>query len=95
MSSFAKDKPLEQRRGYVGDDDPNHPVQVALRAIAIKHGYTGVVLVMFDTERIGARSWGADDKMGGLMDSLAQRILTDIDDGKHDPLAIMKPEGTA
>jgi hypothetical protein len=88
-------KPLEQRRGYVGDDDPNHPVQVALRAIAVKHGYTGVVLVMFGGERVGARSWGSEDTMGDLMDGLAQRFLTDIDDGKHDPIAILKPEGTA
>ena len=64
-----------------------------LSALARKHGLIGCVLVQFDHERVGVRSWAVTDEFCKEMAALAPRILTDIDDGRHDPLEQMEPEG--
>jgi hypothetical protein len=52
------------------------------------------VLVEFTRDlRVGVRSCGETDLFRKAMDALARRIPTDIDDGRHDPLEHMTPEG--
>jgi hypothetical protein len=41
----------------------------------------------------GVRSCGETDLFRKAMDTLARRILTDIDDGRYDPLERMTAEG--
>lgn len=90
------DKPIHQRHGY-REGDPSRPdaVQRDLAALATKHGLSGCVLIQFDftASRIGGRSWGRTEKIMRAMDTLGARILTDIDDGRHDPLEQLPAEG--
>lgn len=86
------DKPVAERAGYKEvrkvDD-----LQRDLNALARKHNLTGCVLIQFDRERVGVRSCGITDEFCAAMDMLGTRILTDIDDGRHDPLEHMQTEG--
>ncbi len=83
---------IHQRQGYEERVAPD-ALQRDLGALARKHGLMGCVLVQFDFERIGVRSWGVNDLACAGMTSLGNRILTDIDDGRHDPLEFLPPEG--
>lgn len=87
-------KPIHQRAGYNEARKPDE-LQRDLSALARKHGLTGCVLVQFAGERIGIRSWGVTDEFCAAMDTLGTRILTDIDDGRHDPLEHLPGEGSA
>lgn len=83
---------LHQRPGYQESAAPD-ALQRDLGALARKHGLFGCVLVQFDTDRVGVRSWGKNEIACAGMTFLADRILTDIDDGRHDPLEFLPPEG--
>jgi hypothetical protein len=85
-------KPIEQRAGYREVAEPDE-FQRDLAALAEKHGLMGCLLIQFDRERVGARSWGINEQICAAMDTLGTRILTDIDDGRHDPLEQMETEG--
>ena len=77
-------KPITDRVGYrEGSVDA---VQRDLNALAKKHGLIGCVLIEFTRDRVGVRSCGFNDEFCKVMDALGTRILTDIDDGRHDPL---------
>ena len=85
-------KPIHERRGYRERINPD-ALQRDLGALARKHGLMGCVLVQFTADRVGARSWGENDVACAGMTALATRILTDIDDGRHDPLERLPSEG--
>ncbi len=80
------DTPIGLRAGYSHLTEPD-ALQRDLGELARKHGLTGCVLVQLlaAQERIGVRSWGVNEGILLGMDWLATRILTDIDDGRHDP----------
>jgi hypothetical protein len=85
-------RPISERPGYregTGSDE----LQRDLDELRIKHGLIGCVLVEFARDRVSARSCGESDLFRKAMDTLARRILTDIDDGRHDPLEHMTAEG--
>jgi hypothetical protein len=90
-------KPLAERPTYRETPQDTNPdaLQRDLAVLAAKHGLTGCVLVQFDTERVGVRSWGTGPMWCEAMTTLAYRVLTDIDDGRHDPLEHIPAEGTA
>lgn len=88
------DKPIENRTGYREEQSPD-ALQRDLSALATKHGLLGCVLVQFTRERVGVRSCGVTDEFCDAMTTLGTRILTDIDDGRHDPLDHMDAEGRA
>ena len=80
------DKPISERAGYREEHKPDD-IQRDLAALARKHRLIGCVLIEFVGERVGIRSWGVDDEFCKAMDTLGTRVLTDIDDGRHDPQA--------
>jgi hypothetical protein len=86
------DKPITERAGY-REASRADALQRDLSSLATKHGLLGCVLVQFTRTEVGARSYGVTDKFCDAMDTLATRILTDIDDGRHDPLEHMPAEG--
>lgn len=89
------DKPIQKRAGY-REGSNRDQLQRDLSALATKHGLLGCVLVQFSPDmRVGTRSCGFNDEFCKAMDTLGTRILTDIDDGRHDPLEQMQPEGRA
>lgn len=88
------DKQISEREGYKETAAPD-AVQRDLGALARKHNLTGCVLVQFSGDRVGVRSWGVTDEFCDAMDTLATRILTDIDNGRHDPLEHIEAEGRA
>lgn len=81
------DKPITERNGYRGEDVSQCPIQHDLEKIMLKHNLHGCVLVSFDDDRVGTRSCGKVQTFSDAMDALAVRILTDIDDGRHNPLS--------
>jgi hypothetical protein len=85
-------RPLSKRPGYREGSGADE-LQRDLDELRKKHGLIGVVLVEFTRDRVGVRSCGESDLFGRTMDTLARRILTDIDDGRHDPLEHMTAEG--
>lgn len=91
------DKPIHQRAGYRQEQQDGSPdaVQRDLAALARKHGLLGCVFIQFTRDRVGCRSWGVTDEFGRAMDTLGTRVLTDIDDGRHDPLEHIQAEGKA
>lgn len=91
------DKPIHERSGFREEKQAGKPdaLQRDLAALASKHGLWGCVLVQFYGERVGVRSWGMNDIACSGMTTLGDRILTDIDDGRHDPLDHIPPEGSA
>jgi hypothetical protein len=88
-------KPISERAGCITVEKPDDELQRDLRAMASKHGLIGCVLVQFTRERVGTRSWAINDMVCKEMTRLADRIITDIDDGRHDPLAHAEIEGSA
>jgi len=86
--------PLEEREGFEAQCRPD-AFQHALRDLAKNNGQWGVVLLQFGNGRVGARAWGEGDQQRDSMVWLAHRLLEEIDDGKHNPLEIIKPEGSA
>jgi len=91
------DRPINERTGYQEEYQEGRPdaLQRDLGALAKKHGLLGCVLIQFTRDRVGGRSWAINDEMCGAMDTLNTRILTDIDDGRHDPLESIPAEGRA
>lgn len=87
------DKPIHARAGYQETSQPTDELQRDLNALARKHGLMGCVLVQFYGERVGVRSCGDNSVICSAMDTLGTRILTDIDDGRHDPLEHIASEG--
>lgn len=85
-------KEISERPGY-REDNIVDALQRDLNALAVKHGLIGCVLVEFRCERVGVRSCGKTDEFCKAMDTLGTRILTDIDDGRHDPLELLPAEG--
>ena len=79
------DKPIDQRAGYQ-EGIRVDAFQRDLSALATKHGLVGCVLISFTSERVGSRSWGKTHEFMTEMDRLGTQIMTDIDDGRHDPL---------
>lgn len=88
------DKPVTERPGYAEISKPD-ALQRDLNILARRHNLTGCVLVQFKEDRVGVRSCGITDEFCAAMDTLGTRILTDIDDGRHDPLERIEPEGRA
>lgn len=86
---------IEKRPDYRVTQRPADSLQRGLRDLAERHGLTGVVLIQFDTERVGCRSWGISDAMMREMDNIGTRVLTDIVEGRHDPLEVIPAEGMA
>jgi len=86
------DKPITAREGYK-EGNSRDALQRDLSALATKHGLMGCVLIEFTRERVGCRSVGFNDEFCRAMDTLGTRILTDIDDGRHDPLEQLEAEG--
>lgn len=89
------DKPITERQGYQQVEQVGRPdaLQRDLGAMARKHGLYGCVLIQFTNDRFGSRSWAVNDEFCRAMDTLGTRILTDIDDGRHDPLEQIPAEG--
>lgn len=89
------DKPITERKGYREDHQEGSPdaLQRDLSALAKTHGLLGCVLIQFTRDRVGGRSWAVNDEFCKAMDVLNTRILTDIDDGRHDPLEHLPAEG--
>lgn len=88
-------KPITNRPGYQ-EGHRADDLQRDLNALATKHGLTGCVLIEFTPDfRVGCRSVGKTDEFCIAMDNLGTRILTDIDDGRHDPLEHLAAEGRA
>jgi hypothetical protein len=87
-------KALEAREGYRESSKPDD-LQRELGALASRHGLFGCVLVQFGSGRVGVRSWGVNELACAAMTSLGDRILIDIDDGRHDPLEHIPAEGSA
>jgi hypothetical protein len=85
-------RPISERPGYREGSGVDE-LQRDLDELRKKHGLVGVVLVEFTRDRVGVRSSGEGDLFRKAMDTLARRILTDIDDGRHDPLEHMTAEG--
>ncbi len=86
-------KPITERPGYHKGNKTDQ-LQRDLNALATKHGLFGCVLIEFTRDmRVGCRSVGETDEFCRAMDTLGTRILTDIDDGRHDPLEQMPAEG--
>ncbi len=54
---------IEKRPDYREARNPKDNLQRDLRELAERHGLTGVVLIQFDTERVGCRSWGVAPAM--------------------------------
>lgn len=75
--------------------NPKDSLQRDLGELAKRHGLTGVVLVQFDTERVGCRSWGITPAMMRAMDVIGTQVLGDINAGRHDPLEVIPAEGRA
>lgn len=90
-------RPIQARDGFSQVAKPDDELQHDLRILAIKHHLSGCVLVQFtfDDMRVGTRCWGFNDTVCSAMTTLAERILTDIDDGRHDPLEHIEAEGGA
>jgi hypothetical protein len=87
------DKPIADRPGY-RESNQRDALQRDLSALATKHNLFGCVLVEFTRdERVGVRSCGVTDEFCAAMTTLGSRILTDIDDGRHDPLEHLEAEG--
>lgn len=86
---------IDKRPDYRVTQRPKDSLQRALREMAEQHGLTGAVLIQFDSERVGCRSWGVSDAMMKEMDKIGTRVLTDIVEGRHDPLDHIPAEGRA
>lgn len=86
------DRPIAERQGY-REGSSRDALQRDLSALATKHGLIGCVLIEFTNDRVGARSCGVNDEFCQAMTTLGTRILTDIDDGRHDPLEHLETEG--
>jgi hypothetical protein len=87
--------PLEKLPGYRVTQRPADVLQRELSELAKRHGLTGVVLIQFDRERVGCRSWGVTPAMAAEMDKIGSRVLKDIGEGRHDPLEHIPTEGRA
>lgn len=89
------DKPISERFGYSSEGRAD-TLQRDLNALATKHDLLGCVLVQFTRDkRVGVRSCGITDVFCDAMTTLGTHILTDIDDGRHDPLEHMESKGRA
>lgn len=86
---------IEKQSDYREVRNPKDSLQRDLGELAKRHGLTGVVLIQFDTERVGCRSWGVAPAMMRAMDAIGTRVLSDISAGRHDPLEVIHPEGRA
>lgn len=87
------DAPISQRAGY-REKSKADALQRDLNALTRKHRLLGCVLVQFTKDlRVGVRSCGVTDEFCRAMDTLGARILTDIDDGRHEPLEQIDAEG--
>jgi hypothetical protein len=92
--------PVEIRPGYEDAQAPD-AIQRDLGALARKHELVGCVLIQFAGRRSGTRSWGmaaascwgVTEEFAAAMNTLGARIMTDIEDGRHDPH--IEPEGHA
>lgn len=74
---------LEDRPGYTEKAAPD-ALQRDLGKLLIKHGITGLLLIDFSGDRISVRCCGKTPEFMSCMDALGKRVLTDIDDGRHD-----------
>lgn len=86
-------KEIEKFPGYCATDHPTDAIQHALSEMGKRNGLTGLVLIQFDLERVGCRSWGITPAMMREMDKIGTRVLRDILEGRHDPLEHMPAEG--
>lgn len=74
--------PLQNRPGYEQADDS--PLIRALRRLRRSAGKTAVILIDFDPERCGVTVSCEDQELGVAIQKVADRILTDLDDGYYD-----------
>ena len=81
---MAKD-PLAGRPGLETINPKLDPKARELGEFAKRHGLHGCVLISFSGERVGVNSSGRGDMWSRQMQSLGDRLLAAIDDGKFDP----------
>lgn len=62
----------------------SHPLIKEFGDLCRKYRLQGAVLVSFSGDRVGINSSG-ESHWGPLMEWLADRILADINSGRHDP----------
>lgn len=78
MSANLKDRPSFR-------EISRSPLAAAVRKLRQDFNLIGVVLIDFTTEHVGVCAAGKTEEFAGHMETLGERILAAIDDGKFDP----------